>query len=337
MPTPGTPRTVKSAAFLPLKRAASRVEEHGQLFVPTRQRGLETRDAARTPDLAGHSLDPPGGDGLAASANVDFAQGFCLDEVADGVVRRFAHDNIIWLGLLLEARGKVHGVAGGHRCATERVADHDLARLDPDPCLQPDALARLRVPADLDEALADRQRGADGTFRIVLVGLRQTEDGHHRVAAELLDGAAAPLDLLGGKLEELAHESADDLRIELLAERRRSRQVREERRHDASFLYAHARDEAGAAAIAETRSLGVGRAATSAVDHGAILCVADGRPMGRRPPVGGGRPVGGGQPVGRDQPMGRRRHQSSMFLGRTTERRLCPRRPWQEHPARDQG
>ena len=43
--------------------------------------------------------------------------------------------------------------------------------------------------------IADRERGADGPLGIVLVRDRRAEDRHHRVADELLDRAAAALDL----------------------------------------------------------------------------------------------------------------------------------------------
>ena len=267
--------------LLASERAASGVEEHGQLFVPTRQRGLEPRDAARTPDFAGYPRDTPAGKRRVASRERELAQWLSADHGANLLPAVAPMTMSPGSACCSSRAASVHRVARGHGRATERVADDDLARLDPDPCLQPDALARLRLAADLDHALADRQRGADGTFRIVLVGLRQTEDGHHRVAAELLDGAAALLDLLRGKLEELADQPADDLRIELLAERRGASEVGEQRRHDAPFLHADARHEARAAAVAEARTLDVRRAAACAVDHGAILCVAGGRRRGR--------------------------------------------------------
>ncbi len=60
----------------------------------------------------------------------------------------------------------------------------------------PDGETERRVFAvQLRDRLADRERGADGALRVVLVRDRSAEDGHHRVADELLDGAAEALEL----------------------------------------------------------------------------------------------------------------------------------------------
>ena len=47
----------------------------------------------------------------------------------------------------------------------------------------------------LDGEGADRERGAHGALRVVLVCCRRAEEGHHRIADELLDRAAAALEL----------------------------------------------------------------------------------------------------------------------------------------------
>ena len=64
-------------------------------------------------------------------------------------------------------------------------ADERLAGRDPDAQLEP----------FLDRELADRERGTDGALGIVLVRGRRAEERHHRVADELLDGAAVALEL----------------------------------------------------------------------------------------------------------------------------------------------
>ncbi len=43
--------------------------------------------------------------------------------------------------------------------------------------------------------VADRERRADGALGVVLVRGRRAEEGHHRVADELLDRAAVALEL----------------------------------------------------------------------------------------------------------------------------------------------
>ncbi len=78
-------------------------------------------------------------------------------------------------------------------------------------------MAFQRGAGERGQPVADCQRRADGTLGVVLVCLGQAEHGHHRVAAELLDRAAAALDLESRELEEVAHDAAHDLGIEPFA------------------------------------------------------------------------------------------------------------------------
>ena len=68
--------------------------------------------------------------------------------------------------------------------------------------------------------------------RIILVDDRHAEDGHDRVADELLDGAAMPLDRLACRREPGAHVAPDCLRIERLGKLGGADDVGEEDRHD---------------------------------------------------------------------------------------------------------
>ena len=63
--------------------------------------------------------------------------------------------------------------------------DERLAGRDPDAQLEP----------FLEREVADRERSADGALGIVLVRGRRAEERHHRIADELLDGAAVALEL----------------------------------------------------------------------------------------------------------------------------------------------
>jgi hypothetical protein len=105
------------------------------------------------------------------------------------------------------------------------------------------------------ERLANGQRGAHGAFRVVFVRDRGAEQGHDRVADELLDSAGAALEL-GPKLDVVRVENrAHLLRIELLGPAREADQVGEEDGHDLALLTACRRltEERGATGKAETR------------------------------------------------------------------------------------
>ena len=92
--------------------------------------------------------------------------------------------------------------------------DDRLARVDPDAHLR----ARASGPAAFSsvDRLQDGQAGPDRALRVVLVGDRRTEDGHHRVADELLHGAPVALDVLAEARVVGADAGADVLGVSLL-------------------------------------------------------------------------------------------------------------------------
>ena len=140
--------------------------------------------------------------------------------------------------MLLETRRHVDGIAAHHQFATRRglSARDDVARIDGDaqPHLRTEPLED--VGCERPETLVDRERRADTAFRVVLVRLRNAEDGEDSIPDELLHHAAEPLDLRPDELEELSLEHAHVLRVERRPERRRAREVGEEDGHDPPFL-----------------------------------------------------------------------------------------------------
>ena len=90
----------------------------------------------------------------------------------------------------------------------------------------------------LDEGVANRERCADRALGVVLVRDRSTEDGHYRVADELLHRSAAPLEL-GAHLRvvRLQHP-AHVLGIEPLGPRCEADEVAEEAGDDLALLAA---------------------------------------------------------------------------------------------------
>src|SRR5204863_7583241 len=74
--------------------------------------------------------------------------------------------------------------------------------------------------------------------------------GQDGVADELLGRAAEALDLAGDELEQVALEVAYVFGVGLLAERRRSREIRKQDRHDPPFL---AVVDAGSAGVVAER------------------------------------------------------------------------------------
>jgi len=123
-----------------------------------------------------------------------------VDCIPDEPVRLEAEQDLARARRLLEPRGHVHRVARGEPLL--RAGDH-LARVDADSRLEPRAVVVLELFVQPCERLAHPGRRAHGAQPVVLVHDWNAEDGHDRVADELLDGAAVLLDHLEGRPQGL--------------------------------------------------------------------------------------------------------------------------------------
>ena len=115
----------------------------------------------------------------------------------------------------LQAGGRVDDVSRDETLALRPAgADGDdrLARVDPDANLERERRV-LRV--QVGHRLQDAEAGPDGSLGVVLVGDGRAEDGHHRVADELLHGPPVALDLLAEAREVGADAGADVLGVGL--------------------------------------------------------------------------------------------------------------------------
>ena len=129
----------------------------------------------------------------------------------------------------------VHGVPHDRELAPAAWAhgreDH-LSRVDTDADAQPAEVLSL-----CRRALLDLKRGADRPLGVVLVGHRGPEHRHQRIADDLVDRAAEPLD----DLTHLAHAAVDHgphlLRVGALRERREARQIGEHDGHPAPLAF----------------------------------------------------------------------------------------------------
>ena len=89
---------------------------------------------------------------------------------------------------------------------------------------------------ELADRLADRDRSAHAALGVVLVGQRGAEEGHDRVADELLHGAAVALELgLQAGVVRRQHP-AHVLGVELLGAAGEADEVGEEHRDDLALL-----------------------------------------------------------------------------------------------------
>jgi hypothetical protein len=176
---------------------------------------------------------------------------------------------------LLESRRHVDRVAGRQRVA---LAGNDLAGVETDPARQANAPVALELPVELLEPGDHVRRRPYGPQRVVLVHHRDAEDGHDRVADELLDGAAVTFDRRAHGVEVAAHHASGRFGVEPLAHRGRARDVAEQHRHGLSNLARRrTHGEWGAARAAEPEAVRALVPAALTPRHRADLRVMHGR------------------------------------------------------------
>ena len=141
-------------------------------------------------------------DGTVEAANLDEASRLQLHASLQEADGSRPDEHLAGLCLLLQARSEVDRLAGGEGRVALLLGD-DLARLDAD--------AGLEV--ELTHLLERGERRPDGALGVVLVGERDAEGGHDRVAGELLHRAAVRDDAARHLVEEAGHLTADDLRV----------------------------------------------------------------------------------------------------------------------------
>ena len=95
---------------------------------------------------------------------------------------------------LLESGGDIDGVPGHEALTGTRIASHDLAGIDADANGDLDPVFPLEPFVQFGDGSLHRRGRADGAKRIILVKLRDPEDGHDGIADVLLHRAAMRLE-----------------------------------------------------------------------------------------------------------------------------------------------
>ena len=164
----------------------------------------------------GSADDSPCLQRLGPAPDLDRAETLDLDRFERKPPGCRADQDLAGAGGLLEPRSEIDRLP---RCEGRlgRV-DHDLARFDPDPRLEPEPPDRLE----------NAERRPNRPLRVVLVCLGDTEGSEHRVARELLDDAAVRRHAVRHLVEEAGDATADDLGIRRGDERGRADEVDEQ-------------------------------------------------------------------------------------------------------------
>ena len=176
------------------------LDQCAQLVVAADERRAQPRQpAVLLGHIADDALGGPRGDAPDA-LRFDLARAAVRDATGGQALREVAHDDLAGSRTLLETRRRVHGGTGHEKLRRVARAGHGLTAVDTDP--NPERGSVHIVGAR--QPIAQRERGTHGTVRIVIVRRRDAEDGHDRIADELLDRATVrPEDLARG-LERLA-------------------------------------------------------------------------------------------------------------------------------------
>jgi hypothetical protein len=163
------------------------IAEHGELALATDERRAGLRQVDAEPGARLHRL--PDRHRRRLPLRLDLLRLPVLDRVTRRAVGRLADEDPVHGRRRLQPRRGVDDVAGGHPLALGRPGpkcDQRLARVDGDPHLE------LLL---LDGPVADLERCPHRAHRVVLMRCRRAEERDHRVADELLDGPAEPLEL----------------------------------------------------------------------------------------------------------------------------------------------
>jgi hypothetical protein len=207
-------------------------------------------------ELARDREQPVGVHALGLPPQLERLHRLHLDSAPDEPERLGADQDLARLRRLLEPSGHVDGVSGGQPLLR---SGHHLAGRDADPALD----------AQLRERVAHLHRRPRGPQSVVLVHDRHAEDGHDRVADELLHRPSVPLQNDLHAPEVAGEQRAQSLGVELLAQRGGAGHVAEEHRDRLPLLALRGRlREGGSAGVAEARALGNLVAAARAGGHG---------------------------------------------------------------------
>jgi hypothetical protein len=168
-------------------------------------------------------------------------------------------------GSLLEAGRHVDGVPGRERLPLRGIPSDDLARIDTGADRDLDTPVTLELFVQVGEPPTHLGCRTHRPQSIVFVQLRDAEDGHDRVPDELLDRPAVLLEHRARLGKVTLHDSPDRLRVEPLAQTRRTAHIGEHDRND--FARCHrssVRRDRGGAYPADSRPMRCSQTKTAA-------------------------------------------------------------------------
>ena len=256
---PGTPTSVTSCGASSRARALQRVHERSELPLSADERRAQAHRRRRRRSVRAPRRPPRRDTGSALPfAWMGSASRYSID-IPRRAIRGVSDEDAVDRRGRLHPRCGVDDVAGDHRLALGRPRAEGDERL---------ARVHGRAEVEVVDRVANGERRANGALRVVLVCGRSAEHGHDRVADELLDRAAVPLDLVAQPRVVRRKRRADVLGVEPLGAAGEADEVGEENGDDLPLLPRGLRGQRGPAAAAEAEALWILLSALGADDHG---------------------------------------------------------------------
>jgi hypothetical protein len=222
---PGHTDDGDEARALVVRGRVEKVFDKPELAVAAHERRLEGGRTSLASSRAHDTRGPPELDRLCLPLQLVRARLLVGDRGLGCALGRLADEDRARLRRALHPRGGVHEVARDQPLAVRADRDGSLAREDACPRAQ---VGRAELLAEDGDAGDEVERGSNGALGVVLLGNRGSPHGHHRVADELLDGAAVALDDLSSAVEVPGQELARLLGVTVFGCARETDEVCEE-------------------------------------------------------------------------------------------------------------
>ena len=143
------------------------------------------------------------------------------------------HADAARLGQRLHALRQRHGVTLRgvvHAQVVADLADHDLARVQPDPHAEVEPALDAQLVRVVPHFVPQPEGRVARPLGMVLVGDRRTEERHDPIARVLVDRALEPMYSVGQDPEEAIEDGVPDLGIQPLGQLHRALHVRKQHR-----------------------------------------------------------------------------------------------------------
>ena len=190
-------------------------------------RGVEV--TGMSGDVGEHGPQAVGLDGHRLPSKSERLDRLDVDRIADQPLGRGRDEGLARLCRLFEPGGHVDRVARDEALTGRRIAGNDLAGVHTDADGDPEPVVALEPLVQVRDGGVHRRSRPHRTKGVVLMELRDAEDGHDGIADVLLDGPTVRFDRGSQRVEVAGLYAAQGFRVEPLPDASRIRPCRRRR------------------------------------------------------------------------------------------------------------